>query len=262
MPARSTQDRGVACAKQERVLLNDGLARDDPRGAWFKEEVRRELVARFGLARVYQGGLKVYTTIDLGMQEAADDVAARALAEIEKRRARSASAVSPTMTRRCRRRCSRWTPPPARCARWSAAATSPRAASIAPRRRIVSRARPSSRSSTRRRSSRAGLRPRIIDRLDEPMQTLQGAWMPEDEHLDAPEMTLRTALRTSSNRAAVQAAAGGRHRQDGGDARTPGRRVRCRACRRWRSAPARSRSRASPRPMPPSPRRASITRRS
>ncbi len=44
----------------------------------------------------------------------------------------------------------------------------------------------------------------IVDRLDEPIQTLQGAWMPEDEHATTPEMTLRTALRTSSNRAAVR----------------------------------------------------------
>ena len=44
----------------------------------------------------------------------------------------------------------------------------------------------------------------IIDRLDEPIPTLEGDWIPEDEHSDTPEMTLRTALRTSSNRAAVR----------------------------------------------------------
>ena len=75
-------------ARQERVMLHDGLARDDPRGAWFKEEVRRELVARFGLARVYEGGLIVHTTIDLAMQRAAEDLTTRALDDIEKRRAR------------------------------------------------------------------------------------------------------------------------------------------------------------------------------
>jgi penicillin-binding protein 1A len=40
--------------------------------------------------------------------------------------------------------------------------------------------------------------------LNEPIPTLQGEWLPEDEHSDASSMTLRTALRTSSNRAAVQ----------------------------------------------------------
>jgi membrane carboxypeptidase/penicillin-binding protein len=34
--------------------------------------------------------------------------------------------------------------------------------------------------------------------------TLQGEWMPEDEHSTVASMTLRTALRTSSNRAAVR----------------------------------------------------------
>jgi penicillin-binding protein 1A len=44
----------------------------------------------------------------------------------------------------------------------------------------------------------------LITRLNDPIQTLQGAWVPEDEHSSASSMTLRTALRTSSNRAAVQ----------------------------------------------------------
>ena len=36
------------------------------------------------------------------------------------------------------------------------------------------------------------------------MLTAQGEWMPEDEHSSVSSMTLRTALRTSSNRAAVR----------------------------------------------------------
>jgi membrane carboxypeptidase/penicillin-binding protein len=44
----------------------------------------------------------------------------------------------------------------------------------------------------------------VIDRLDDPISTVQGAWTPEDEHSAASEMTMRTALRTSSNRAAVR----------------------------------------------------------
>ena len=71
--------------------------------------------------------------------------------------------------------------------------------------------------------------------------TLQGAWVPEDEHLESPSMTMRTALRTSSNRAAVQML------EDVGipidRAATPSgsASATCRACRRWRSGPARSR---------------------
>src|SRR6185503_4013152 len=36
------------------------------------------------------------------------------------------------------------------------------------------------------------------------IETPQGGWLPEDEHSSASSMTLRAALRTSSNRAAVQ----------------------------------------------------------
>jgi penicillin-binding protein 1A len=44
----------------------------------------------------------------------------------------------------------------------------------------------------------------MIDRLDEPVATAEGAWTPEDEHSSESEMTMRTALRTSSNRAAIR----------------------------------------------------------
>src|SRR5262249_39062314 len=44
----------------------------------------------------------------------------------------------------------------------------------------------------------------VIDQLDEPIATLQGAWAPADGHSTAPSMTMRAALRTSSNRAAVR----------------------------------------------------------
>src|SRR5207247_6222407 len=39
---------------------------------------------------------------------------------------------------------------------------------------------------------------------DDPFATPKGAWAPEDEHSSASSMTLRTGLRTSSNRAAVR----------------------------------------------------------
>src|ERR1019366_7577071 len=44
----------------------------------------------------------------------------------------------------------------------------------------------------------------LLENLSDPIDTAQGAWTPEDEHASAPSMTLRTALRTSSNRAAVR----------------------------------------------------------
>ena len=56
-------------------------------GLYFKEQVRRELVDRFGWQRVYQGGLKVYTTMDSDLQQAAEALVERGLAEIESRKA-------------------------------------------------------------------------------------------------------------------------------------------------------------------------------
>src|SRR5262249_17778570 len=44
----------------------------------------------------------------------------------------------------------------------------------------------------------------LITHLNDPIATLQGDWTPEDEHSDADAMSLRMALRTSSNRAAVR----------------------------------------------------------
>ena len=55
----------------------------------------------------------------------------------------------------------------------------------------------------RRRSSRL-FPASLITNLNDPIDTPQGGWIPEDEHSTADEMTIRTALRTSSNRAAVQ----------------------------------------------------------
>jgi len=44
----------------------------------------------------------------------------------------------------------------------------------------------------------------LITGLDEPVMTVRGAWMPDDGHVDADSMTMRAALRVSSNRAAVR----------------------------------------------------------
>ena len=192
-------------ARREPVKLKDGLNRDDPAGAWFKEEVRRELVARFGLARVYEGGLKVYTTIDPALQLAAEQQVAKTVAGIEARRA-------------ARRRGK--TPEPASDPLQAAViAIDPASGEV--RALVGGRSfedSPFDRATQAHRQPGSAFKPfvyataleqgwepaSVVDRLDEPIQTLQGDWMPEDEHADAPEMTLRTALRTSSNRAAVR----------------------------------------------------------
>jgi penicillin-binding protein 1A len=192
-----------AKAVREPVVLQDSLRRAEGYGQYFKEAVRRELVERFGHARVYEGGLRVYTTIDLGMQRAAEDEVARALQEIEARQA-------------ARRRKGA----PAETARLQAAlvALDPQTGDV----RALVGGRdfgesPFDRARQARRQAGSAFKPfvyaaaieagyspaSLITNLDEPIDTPQGAWTPEDEHLESPVMSMRTALRTSSNRAAV-----------------------------------------------------------
>lgn len=46
---------------------------------WFTEYIRRELVAKYGEDTVYRGGLKVYTTLDLEYQKAAERILEKSL---------------------------------------------------------------------------------------------------------------------------------------------------------------------------------------
>ena len=191
-------------AKAQPVQLKSTLGRDDPHGAWFKEEVRRQLIARFGLDRVYQGGLKVYTTVDMAMQQAAELLVEDALIEVENRRAAGRKKGAPADD----------TP-----LEGALVALDPHTGHV--RALVGGRSFESSqfnRAIQAKRQPGSAFKPfvfaaaleqgwspaSVIDRLDEPIQTLQGAWMPEDEHATTPSMTLRTALRTSSNRAAVR----------------------------------------------------------
>src|SRR5213593_1799742 len=84
---RATYER----AYRSPLRLQDVLRREETYGQYFKEEVRKQLVDRFGWQLVAQGGLRVYTTIDLGMQKMAETEVQRALDEIEKKQARRRS---------------------------------------------------------------------------------------------------------------------------------------------------------------------------
>jgi membrane carboxypeptidase/penicillin-binding protein len=191
-------------AKADPVRLKSALGRDDPYGAWFKEEVRRQLIARFGLDRVYEGGLKVYTTVDMVMQQAAELLVEDALIEVEERRASRRKKGEPADETQLE---------------GALVALDPQTGYV--RALVGGRSFESShfnRAIQAKRQPGSAFKPfvyataleqgwspaSVIDRLDEPIQTLQGAWMPEDEHATTPSMTLRTALRTSSNRAAVR----------------------------------------------------------
>lgn len=52
---------------------------------WFVEEVRRELERRFGTDTVHEAGLKVYTTLDMTLQQAANRAVLDGLAAYERR---------------------------------------------------------------------------------------------------------------------------------------------------------------------------------
>jgi penicillin-binding protein 1A len=190
-------------AMAERVVLHDSLRAAEAYGQYFKEEVRRELVERFGSELLYEGGLKVYTTLDLEMQKAAEAEVDRSLKEIETRQA-------------ARRK--KGAPAPDEPLQAALVAMDPETGEV---RALVGgrdfRASSFDRATQARRQAGSAFKPFVyaaaiesgyspgflITNLDDPIKTPQGAWTPEDEHLASPFMTMRTALRTSSNRAAV-----------------------------------------------------------
>ncbi len=146
----------------------------------------------------------VYTTLDLAMQKAAEAEVERSLKEIEARQAarRRKGAPAPTT-------------PPLQAA---LVALDPQTGEV---RALVGgrdfAASPFDRARQARRQAGSAFKPfvyaaaieagyspaSIITNLDAPIKTPQGGWTPEDEHLESPFMTMRTALRSSSNRAAV-----------------------------------------------------------
>src|SRR5436190_18006305 len=73
-------------ARATKIALHDAHRADEPHGQYFKEQVRRELVDRFGWQRAYQGGLRVFTTIDMPMQLAAEAAIAGQIRAVEEKR--------------------------------------------------------------------------------------------------------------------------------------------------------------------------------
>src|SRR5678815_4967871 len=187
-------------ALKEPVKLDDALRRGEAFGQYFKEEVRRFLVERFGWERVYQGGLKVYTTVDLDMQKEAEAEVARGIAEIEKRQRRKDEDASNPLQA-------------------ALVALDPHTGEV---RAMVGghdfEKSNFNRATQAKRQPGSAFKPfvyaaaleqgftpgTVLTNLDDPIMTLQGAWVPEDEHSEGSSMTMRAALKTSSNRAAVR----------------------------------------------------------
>ena len=197
----SSPTRRSSARRKRRSSLVDTLRREEPLGQYFKEEVRQQLVKQFGWERLSEGGLKVYTTIDPEMQRAAEANVEASVKQIELRRAKRK--IAPTGEQ----------------LEAALVAMDPTTGEV--RALVGGRDFKDSRFNRATQAMRqpgsafkpfvyasaleAGYSPAsLVTRLDEPIQTLQGAWTPEDEHSVGSEMTVRAALRTSSNRAAVR----------------------------------------------------------
>jgi penicillin-binding protein 1A len=184
-------------AVAEKVALKDTLRHEDPAGIHYKEVVRRQLIQLFGQDAVYRGKLQVYTAFDPEMQKAAEQAVKVSLSEID-RRIKNAGreplqgaliALDP------------------RTGEVRAIIGGRDTDSVGLNRALQTRRQPGSafKPFVYAAALESGYTPAtIIDQLDTPVDTLKGAWLPEDEHSTAESMTMRAALRTSSNRAAVR----------------------------------------------------------
>ena len=186
------------------VEIYDGLRAEEPHGKYFKEEVRRQLVERFGAERLSEGGLRVYTTIDLAMQRIAEAAIDKGLSDIEK-----------TLSKRQRAGGDANGEP----LQGALIAIDPTTGYV----RAMVGGRDFEKSSFNRatqakRQPGSAFKPFIyaaavedgfgpddwIDGLDEPVIASNKMWTPDDEHYGDEGITLREGLRLSSNRAAVR----------------------------------------------------------
>src|SRR5207302_1238786 len=147
------------------------------------ELVRQELVKQFGWQRISEGGLRVYTTIDPGMQRAAEAAITQTIQQIEQRRA-ARSGQKPQVT-------------PGDPLQAALIAIDPSNGEV--RAMVGGRDFSDSRFNRAMQAHRqpgsafkpfvyaaaleSGYSPAsVIENLDAPISTLQGAWIPEDEH--------------------------------------------------------------------------------
>lgn len=200
-------------ALKEPVKLKDGLTVSERFGLYYKEQVRLELVEKFGWERVYQGGLRVYTPLDSDMQQAAEKHVEEWLENLEAR----GGFKHPTRAEALEG----WNPEKGAPDYLQGAlmAADPRTGEV----RVLVGGRSFRESRFNRawqakRQAGSAFKPflyaaalengaspgTIISNLDSPIATPSGNWVPEDEHSTSSSMTMRTALRTSSNRAAAQ----------------------------------------------------------
>jgi 1A family penicillin-binding protein len=175
-------------ARRESESINLHRARA---GEYFRDAVARQLIHRFGAETVYTGGLRVYTTMDRGLQQAAEKTVA---ARLERAMRTNREPLEGALV-----------------------AIEPRTGFV---KALVGghdfRGTPFNRAIDARRQPGSAFKPFIwalalesgyapsttIAGLDVPIETPQGPWLPGGEH-ETSEARLRDALVVSSNRAAA-----------------------------------------------------------
>ncbi len=163
-------------------------------GQYFEEELRRQLVVRFGNDRVLRGGLRVHSTYDPRLQELAEKAIATRITQISASR------------------------PKARDLQGSLVAMDPNTGDVLA---LVGgrdfRTSKYNRATQAHRQAGSAFKPilyaaalerafapgTMLKDLDAPIQTAGEPWLPSGEH-ERTEYTLRRALKVSSNRAAAQ----------------------------------------------------------
>jgi penicillin-binding protein 1A len=184
---------------------------DDRWGQYFRNHVMRVLAEQFGWERLSEGGLNVFSTIDPGMQAAAERALARGLDQTEK-------LPSFKHPRRGDPRTTRGGQSPDYL-QGALVALDPVTGEV--RAMVGGRDFDESqfdRATQGRRQAGSAFKPfvyaaaieagytaaTLLSDLNSPIQLPSGAWLPQDGHATSDAMTVRTALRTSSNRAAVR----------------------------------------------------------
>jgi len=178
-------------------LASDG---DDYCGLYFKEELRRQLIKRFGADTLYQGGLRIYTTFAPDLQRAAEDAITERIRAVEATKAyqrrghkepleAAFAAIDPTTGHVLALVGGR----DFHDSRFNRATQAHRQPGSAFKPLFFAAA------------LEQGYSPgTVIDNLSEPIAAPRGPWLPKDEHGSAETYTLRRALAVSSNRAAAQ----------------------------------------------------------
>lgn len=204
LPNVYTEARAVAPAIRQKQ--SDGIFpvhRDgnDPSGLYFIDAVRRQLTMRFGEGAILRGGLRVYTTLNQGLQKAAEDAIGRRLDELDaqERTLRKPGSADNSVQA-------------------SLVAIDPKTGDVLA---LVGgrdfHASPFNRAVQSLRQPGSAFKPivyaaaiengvlpaTVLDDLDDPIEAAAGGWLPADEH-EASSYTVRQALVVSSNRAAAK----------------------------------------------------------